>query len=109
MTDTLESTRQAMEDRNREILWPFLACLERGEDEIVAYLEHCGITAEDIDRYDSVELAILAHYRRQGDDHASRPECVVNDFARWPCPSLKALILESLHEDGLADNPELET
>jgi hypothetical protein len=76
--------KRAKQQTNEEhmLLWPLIDQAEQGEDELVKYLLHCGITADDIGEAGDVQRAILEHYRRPDGTYAI--DAAAHDLLRWP-------------------------
>jgi hypothetical protein len=64
------------------ILGPFLEFAEDGEQALAAYLDHCGITAADIEEAGHTQGAILSYYRKPGGGYDI--EAAARDLASWP-------------------------
>jgi hypothetical protein len=79
----------------------------RGFAEVFAYISHCGITDEDMDRCGGVRAAILDHYRAPGTSadaaKAYDIERVAQDLLRWPP------VVERLRELQLSANSSTPT
>lgn len=75
------SKRPSLADQKALVLGVFIDAAEQGEDELARYLQHVGITPEDITEAGNAEKAILSHYRiTAGYD----VDAVAADLARYP-------------------------
>lgn len=68
-------------DQKALVLAVFVDAAEQGEDELARYLQHVGITPEDITEAGNAEKAILDHYRVKGGYDV---DAVAADLARYP-------------------------
>lgn len=66
------------------ILWPFIDFAEKGDPELFAYLEHCGIALDALSPSDnrSARDLVLDHYRLPSG--AFDVDMAARDLVRWP-------------------------